>query len=148
MTKFITLAVLFLVTGVVLIYRVKAFSRIKAKDIKGKIIVSVILTFISFVGRGLFTELTIVYGFEDSIVIDSIKNDDWIFPIFINVWYITVDLVPIIAQVISVSIVMKDYNLSQGSFEKPPDFRAVSRYYTVSFFSDERDSVIWKSLIS
>mmetsp|Transcript_10962 Transcript_10962/g.9696 ORF Transcript_10962/g.9696 Transcript_10962/m.9696 type:complete len:107 (-) Transcript_10962:108-428(-) len=48
------------------------------------------------------------FKFERTLVVESLENNTWTFPIFINIWYSIVDIIPVIAQVISTNLVIKD----------------------------------------
>jgi hypothetical protein len=101
---------------------VKLFSKKKAKDIKWKVIVSIVLVLIPFIIRGTYTVLSKIYDIEDIIIGNSIENNTWAYPIFINSWYIVNDIIPVVAQIISSSIVIHDFKkskLGQSDLENP-----------------------------
>jgi hypothetical protein len=95
MTKFFIVAIINFIAGIIFLYRTKIFNKLKYYEIRNKVLATIILTSVSFIARGLFIVLSTHYKFEDTLVIKSIEDNSWIFPIFVVLWYSIVDLLPI-----------------------------------------------------
>ena len=66
-----------------------------------RVFISVAVTSTALLLRGSYLLLLNNFDAEKYLIIDSVNNDDWIFPIFIAWYFGFEDLVPITSQVIS-----------------------------------------------
>lgn len=97
----------------------------RAKNMKWRIILSILFISLSFVARGLLTLLQYGFNIIDEVRIDAIKSGSWLLISFLFITYLLVDLVPIAYLCWSIRVVenqkneeiLTDIHLSVGSLE-------------------------------
>lgn len=77
---------------------------------KARVLVTSILTFLAFVARGVFSYVTKALAIQDDLLDGSIRKNNWVYPIFIISWFSFADIMPVVGQVVSVQIIIDNYN--------------------------------------
>ena len=100
-SEFYIIGIAFMTAGIFMTRSLKYLSFAKYKSMRVRIIISVILTTTALIVRGTYVLLLNNFDAEKYLIDNSVENNDWIFPCFIASYFGFVDLVPIIAQIIS-----------------------------------------------
>lgn len=84
-----------------------------------RLISSILLVSIPLVSRGIFNIFWIVFDLRDKLIIHSIHENDFRFPLYMITYYTLADLLPMGAQIISLKVAIihfdKEYIQSEPS---------------------------------
>ena len=103
------MAVSFATTWWYYITTLKLFSFSRAQIMKPRAVLSAFLIWIPFWIRGWFLIYSAATKFEEEFVMESLKNNSMWLPIFLVSYYLSVDILPLGAQMISLKIVIDHY---------------------------------------
>ena len=104
------MSIVFPIGGYIYYITLKKLSTLRAMQMKKRIILSSILISIPLFLRGLYNLLKIKFKFDKEFANESLKNNDYRFPLFILVYYTSVDILPMLFQMLSVKWVIDHYN--------------------------------------
>ena len=93
------LAILFLVIGVIFLSKVKLFNYSKWRKIKCRIIIWISVNVFSLLFWGSVNFVALNSKFFDTLITNSINNDDWMFPFWLSWTFITEIFVPVSTQI-------------------------------------------------
>lgn len=104
------MSIVFPISGYIYYKTLSKVSNKMAKKMKKRVIFSSALISGPFIVRGIFYPIKILTSFDDKFATDSLKNDDFKFPLFMFVFYISVDILPMVFQMLSVKLVIDHYH--------------------------------------
>ena len=95
------------------------FSPSKAKTLKIRIILSTIFISLPFMVRAIFNFTKILFKFNSTFKFDSLANDDFNYPLFLIAFYLVVDILPMLVQMLLIRFVLyHDYHEHKQSILK------------------------------
>ena len=127
----ITISVIFAIWGYVMLIYVKKLSLTKWLKIKTRVYINIILMVVTFILRGASSFLIGCFQLDKVVVNDSVLNDNWIFPIYIVLWWTVEDVIPISIQIFLVrSVVLtkstRNSTLLRNSINNQQKFNDIS----------------------
>lgn len=125
---FFILATMFLIAGIILYRRISAVSIAKAKVMKKRIIISIILIWIPVFIRCIFDFLDVGLRFHYPFREKSLRENSISYPIFYIFFFTFLDLLPMGFQYITVQMVIRHYS------------QKVSNYMSISTSKGEKYS--------
>ena len=83
-----------------------------------------VLMLFSFVLRGAFAFLIGNFNLDKTLIDDSVKNDDWVFPVWVILWYAFEDILPVVIQVLLANLIISEVKASDiSNFNKTQTVR-------------------------
>lgn len=101
---FLTLSVMFWTVGYKLERKLNKILIDKQAKMRLRIIAMTILVSFPLLSRGLFNVFFVIFDLRHILIIDSVEQDNYRFPVYMLTYYILADLLPMGAQIISTKI--------------------------------------------
>ena len=99
------------------ISQLKQFSFRKWIQIKNRIIANMAVMIAVFTIKGVSNFIFNHFSLDFMINNDSVEEDNWIFPIWIIIWYTWEDFIPVITQILIVRSVYNDLKIPENQNE-------------------------------
>ena len=143
---FIIIGISFAVVGIRFYRKLKSISEVKARKIKLRLTMSIIIVWVCFVLRGVSNITTSTTNFTNITEREALREDAILLPILLLAFYLIVDIIPTVYQSFGVKAVIDEKNrqtqIKHVSRLTEPNFATVSHEINDSFLEGSSGSMM------